>query len=325
MNPAMDRACFLDAGSLGGELDFTNLESAARAWDWHESTAAEEVGPRIAECEAVVTNKVVLDAAAFAQARHLRLVCVAATGVDNIDLDAAQRHGVGVCNAVGYATPAVIQHVFALLFALASRLPDYQRLVAAGGWQAATHFCRLDYPTTEMAGRTLGIVGHGTLGSRVAATARAFGMEVLVAARPGTSASPAGRVALPELLARADVVSLHCPLTATTHGLIDACALTRMRDHALLINTARGGLVDEAALAAALRAGKLGGAGIDVLATEPPADGNPLLAGDIPNLIVTPHCAWGTRAARQRLVEQVAANLQRFAQGQPQNTVVDPR
>ena len=268
----------------------------------------------------MISNKVRLDAAAFAAAPQLRLVCVAATGTNNVDLDAAQRHGVTVCNVRGYATPAVVQHVYALILALTTRLPDYQRDVANGRWQASPYFCLLDHPIRELAGRTLGIVGYGELGSAVARVAAAFGMSVLIAQRAG-SAAQAGRLALTELLPLVDILSLHCPLTPQTRGLIGAQELALMKPDALLINTARGGLVDEAALAAALRGGKLGGAGIDVLSEEPPRDNNPLLATDIPNLIVTPHIAWASREARQRVIDAIAANIRAFLAGTPVNVV----
>lgn len=320
----MNSACFLDAGSVGEDLDFSALMAATANWQWHDATAAGEVAGRIANAEVVVTNKIMVDAEAIAAANDLRLICVAATGVNNIDLEAARRHGVTVCNATGYATPSVVQHVFALLLALATNLPAYHRAVRNGRWQESTHFCPLDYPIAELAGRTLGIIGFGELGRGVADVARAFGMEVLVSARPGEATVPQGRVTLSDLLERADAISLHCPLTEETRGLLGRGELARMKSGAFLVNTARGGIVDETALAEALREGQIGGAGIDVLTREPPVDGNPLLADDIPNLIVTPHSAWATREARQRLVNQVADNIRAFAEGRPRNVVARP-
>lgn len=314
----------LDADSLGPGLDLTRLRGQLDSWDWHGYTDPAETADRIRDAEVVITNKVVLDADAFAAARRLRLVCVAATGVNNIDLDAAREHGVTVCNATGYGTPSVVQHTFALILALATRLPDYQAAVRAGAWSQSPFFCLLDFPITELAGKTLGIIGYGTLGQGVATIARAFDMDVQVAARPGATEIPADRVAVDELLERADVLTLHCPLTDATRGLIGRAELDRMKPDALLVNTARGGIVDEAALADALRAGTIGGAGMDVLTQEPPRDGNPLLADDIPNLIVTPHSAWGSQAARQRLVEQVADHIASFKAGRPGNVVAGP-
>lgn len=311
----------LDAETLGPGLELAALAATLESWDWHDRTPAGRVAERIAHADVVVTNKVVVDAAALAAAPRLALVCVAATGVNNVDLDAAAAAGVTVCNTTGYATPAVAQHTWALILALATHLVDYRDDVRAGAWSRAPHFCRLDHPITELAGATLGIIGHGTLGRAVAAGADTFAMEVLIAARPGSASVPPGRAPLREVLERADVLSLHCPLTDATDRLIDAAALARMKDTALLINTARGGIVDPAALADALRNGAIAGAGVDVLEREPPVDGDPLLADNIPNLIVTPHCAWGTRAARQRLVEQLGENIAAFRAGAPCNMV----
>jgi glycerate dehydrogenase len=317
--------CILDAESLGPGLDLSRLRAGAAQWAWHERTRNAEAPARIGDAELVITNKVVVGEEAFASAPRLRLVCVAATGVNNVDLEAARRHGTTVCNATGYGTPSVVQHTIALMLALATRLEDYHGAARDGRWARSPHFCLLDYPITELAGRTLGVVGHGTLGRGVAEAARALGMEVAIAARPGSKTVPPGRVALADLLARADVVSLHCPLTEATRGLIGADELARMKPGAFLLNTARGGIVDEQALADALRAGTIAGAGIDVLSEEPPRAGNPLLEPGIPNLLLTPHCAWGARAARQRLVDQVAANIEAFAAGTPRNVVAGPR
>ncbi|MCB1735844.1 MAG: 2-hydroxyacid dehydrogenase [Gammaproteobacteria bacterium] len=311
----LDRASF-DTG----DLDLAALHAVAN-WTTHEATAPAEIAARIADADVVITNKVVLDAATIDAAPRLRLICVAATGYNNIDLAAAARRGIVVSNVRAYATPAVVQHVFALILALTTRLRDYAELAIDGRWSASSHFCRLDFPIHEIAGRTLGIVGHGELGRGVAEVARAFDMKVLIAARPGDNTVPEGRVALPDLLAQVDVLSLHTPLTARTRNLIGHDELARMRPDAMLINTARGAIVDGQALADALRNGVIGGAGIDVVDPEPPASGHPLLAPDIPNLILTPHVAWASREARQRLVEEMAANIQAFVSGTPRNTV----
>lgn len=314
------RACFLDIGSLGPDLDFSTLREAAGHWQWHDNTAPEQVADRLRGIEVAVSNKVPIDADALDAAPGLRLICVAATGVNNIDLEAAAVQGVTVCNATGYATPAVVQHTFALLLALATRLEHYHAVARDGRWAAHPFFCVLDEPIMELADRTLGIVGHGELGRGVERIARAFGMEVLIAARRGAPV-PEGRVDFDELLERADAISLHCPLTDETRGLIGAAELRRMKSTAFLINTARGGIVDEEALANALRAGEIAGAGFDVLTGEPPRNGNVLLEPDIPNLILTPHSAWATQAARQRLVEQVTANIRAWHAGEPRNVV----
>ncbi|MBK1708048.1 2-hydroxyacid dehydrogenase [Marichromatium gracile] len=302
------------------DLDLSALAEVCGGWRRHAYTEPAEVAARIADAEVVVTNKVALDRQALSGARSLRLVCVAATGTNNVDLEAARELGIAVANVAGYATPSVVQHVFSLILALTTRLPEYQRAIDAGAWQRHDSFCVMDYPIRELAGRTLGIVGLGDLGGGVARVAEAFGMKVLVAQRPG-GALRVGRLMLEALLPRVDVLSLHCPLTESTRGLIGARELGLMRRDALLINTARGGIVDEQALADALRAGAIGGAGVDVLSAEPPRAGNPLLDPSIPNLIVTPHIAWASREARQRMVDEIAANISAFLAGTSRNRV----
>ena len=313
---------FLDRDSLDcGDLDFSGIDRILPDLRYYPATAPDQVATRIAGAGVVISNKVMLDAAALRLAPRLRLICIAATGLNNVDLAATEARGITVCNCRGYGTAAVVQHVFALLLALVTRLPDYRRAVREGRWQRASQFCLLDFPIRELAGKTLGIVGHGELGRGVARVAEAFGMRVLIAQRPGAVEEEEGRVPLPLLLPQVDVLSLHCPLTPETRGLIGAWELALMRRDAILINTARGGLVDEALLADALRQGALGGAGVDVLSLEPPATDNPLLAPDIPNLIVTPHCAWGSRESRQRLVGQLAENIAGFLSGAPVRVV----
>ena len=318
----MTRAVVLDLATItNGDLDLSALDAALPGWVGYPVTRADELHARIADAEVVLTNKIRLDRAAFDASPALRLVCLAATGTNNVDLVAARERGIAVANLRGYCTASVAQHVFALILALTIDIPGYRRLLDDGAWRDSPQFCLLDYPVRELAGKVLGIVGYGELGRATARIGEAFGMSVLVAERPGAGAQ-AGRVPLPELLARADVVSLHCPLTDATRGLIDAAALQRMKPDALLINTARGALVDEAALAAALRAGAIGGAGIDVLSEEPPVHGNPLLDGAIPHLIVTPHIAWAAREARQRAVDEMAANARAFLAGEARNRVI---
>jgi len=322
------KAAFLDFDSLGpADIDTAALTATLPGIALHPWTAPEDLAARIADRQVLLVNKVRLDRETLRLAPALRLVCLAATGTDNVDLAAARERGVAVCNIRNYATPSVVQHTFGLLLALTLRLPEYQTLVAAGAWQRSRDFCLLDYPVRELAGRRFGIVGYGHLGRAVAAVARALGMEV-VASRSlrsdGASAvatAEVERLPLPELLRTADVVSLHCPLTDATRHLINGQTLALMRPDAVLLNTARGGLVDGAALVAALQQGRLGGAGIDVLPEEPPTGGDPLLAARLPNLIVTPHVAWAARESRQRALDEVVANVRDFLAGGRRNRV----
>lgn len=324
------KAAFLDFDALGpSDIDTSALDATLPGIELYGSTTDPQVDERIADCEILLVNKVRLDRARLTAVPSLRLVVLAATGTDNVDLVAARELGIAVCNIRNYATPSVVQHVFGLLLALTLRLDEYRQLLQRGAWEASPHFCLLDFPGRELSGRALGIVGYGQLGQAVSAVGQAFGMRVLVARslRPAgrrPAEHPAGgvdRLPLPELLAAADVVSLHCPLTPETRHLINRESLGRMRPDAVLINTARGDLVDYAALLAALRSSQLGGAGIDVLPEEPPVAGHPLLAARLPNLIVTPHIAWAARESRQRALDEIVANIQAFLSGGHRNRV----
>jgi glycerate dehydrogenase len=287
----------------------------------HGQTANADVAARIAGFEVALANKCMFDRAAIAASPRLRLIALTATGVDNVDMAAAREAGIAVCNLRDYCTPSVVQHVFAMLLALTHRLSDYQALVRAGRWQQAGQFSVFDHPIRELAGRAMGIVGYGALGRAVARVAESFGMQVLLANRPGTAPAD-GRHDLDAMLPRLDVLSLHCPLTEATRGLVSRERLVRMKPDAVLINAARGALVDAAALAAALKAGRLGGAGIDVLEREPPPADHPLLDPAIPNLIVTPHVAWAAREARQRCLDELALNVESFLAGGRRNRVI---
>lgn len=318
----MSHAVFLDRDSLDiGDLDMQALERATGGLQSWGATRPDQVRERIGDAECVIVNKVVLDAELLADCPSLRLICVVATGTNNIDLEAARARGITVVNCRGYGTASLSQHVLTLILALTRNLLPFVEAVRNGRWQAAEQFCLLDYPIGELEGRTLLIVGHGELGGAVAHLGELLGMHVRIAERPGATGARPGRVLLAEALPAADVVSLHCPLTAETRDLIDADALARMKPTALLINTARGGIVDEQALAEALRRGEIAGAGVDVLSSEPPREGNPLLAPDIPNLLVTPHCAWGSRTARQRVVDQTVENIEAWRRGDPVRVV----
>ncbi|QBQ55038.1 2-hydroxyacid dehydrogenase [Nitrosococcus wardiae] len=313
---------FLDRDTVHpADIDFSPLERVIPQWRYYgTSSTTSEIIDRIRQATVVVTNKVILTDAILKQAPHLQLVCIAATGTNNVDLKAARRLGIAVCNIRGYCTASVAEHVFALVLALTRRLAATTRAATSGAWQHSPHFTVPDFPCRELSGKTFGIIGYGELGRAVARIATAFGMTVLVAQRPNTPNGP-GRIPLKDLLPLVDILSLHCPLTSETTGLIDREELALMRSDALLINTARGGIVNEQALADALREGRLGGAGVDVLSQEPPPQDNPLLAPDIPNLLLTPHVAWSSREARQHLLQQVTKNIRSFLDGEPCNLV----
>ena len=314
------RGIFLDIDTVDrGDLDLGALRATLSEWTFHAGPAG-AVGEPAARADVMVSNKVEIDAHCIRRASRLKLICIAATGTNNVDLAAARARGVTVCNVRSYATPSVVEHVFGLILCLTRNLPHYLQSVADGRWQAANTFCLLDHPIRELAGQSLGVIGHGELGAAVAAMGRAFGMQVLVAERRGAAPRP-GRLPFDEVLGRADIVTLHCPLTPATRNLIGKRELALMGPDTLLINTARGGIVNEADLAEALRTGRIGGAAVDVLSREPPASDNPLLAQPLGNLIVTPHIAWASRASRQRLVDGIAANIAAFLSGRPRNVV----
>lgn len=316
------KAVFLDFATVSSrDLDLARLRAVTPDLTLYDVTALEQIENRIDGAHIVLTNKLPVTAQHMAASRALKLICLAATGTNNVDLEAARRFGIGVCNIRGYCTPSVVQHVFAALLTLTHHLREYERLATDGTWGSSPLFTMLEYPVRELSGRALGIVGFGELGRGVARAAEAFGMHVLIANRPGGTRQ-AGRLDLHDLLPQVDVLSLHCPLTPQTENLIGARELGMMKPDAVLINTARGGLVDASALAEALRRRRIGGAAIDVLAQEPPLDGNPLFARDLPNLIVTPHIAWSAREARQRCVEEIAANIADFLRGGRRGRVV---
>lgn len=315
------RAVFLDHPSLDlGDLDLGPLRDCFSELQLFAGTRHDEVTERLKGATVAITNKVVIDAAAMAASPELKLILISATGTNNVDLAAARHHGITVCNCQGYGTPSVAQHTIMLLLNLATRLADYQKAVAEGRWQQASQFCLLDYPIVELQGKTLGLLGHGELGGAVARLAQAFGMRVLLGQIPGRPARP-DRVPLDELLPQIDALTLHCPLNEHTRHFIGARELALLKPGTFVVNTARGGLIDEQALADALRSGHLGGAASDVLSVEPPTPGNPLLAGDIPRLIITPHNAWGSREARQRIVGQLTENAQGFFSGTARRVV----
>ena len=310
------KAVFLDYESLDkNDLDFSALREVFTDLELYPSTLATQVLERVQHADVVITNKVVLDTENLKQCLSLKLILISATGTNNVDLAQAKAQGITVCNCQGYGTSAVAQHTLMLMLTLATSVIQYDHAVKQGEWNKSPIFCLLDFPIVELAGKTLGILGYGELGQAVAKLAEAFGMKIIVGALPNRSTG--NRVALSELLPQVDFLSLHCPLTEETRDLIDSKAFEKMKPSAFLINCARGGIVNEHDLATALRTGKIAGAATDVLSVEPPKEGNVLLANNIPNLIITPHSAWGSVDARQRIVQQLTENASAFQQGKP--------
>ena len=285
------------------------------------TTEAHETLERIRGADIVITNKVVISAQAFAENPQLKLVAVTATGVNNVDVEAAKQNGTAVCNIRAYGNESVAEHAFMMMITLMRNLPAYQRDVAAGLWENSPFFCHLGAPMRDLNGKTLAIFGRGNIGKTLATYAQAFKMNVVFAEHKNAQSVRDGYVSFDEAIRSADVVSLNCPLTPQTANMIGEAELQQMKPGAILINCGRGGLVDEAALVAALKYGQIGGAGFDVLTQEPPRDGNPLLKARLPNLIVTPHIAWASQEAANRLFDILVDNINRFVAGNPQNLV----
>ena len=285
------------------------------------TTEAHETLERIRGADIVITNKVVISAQAFAENPQLKLVAVTATGVNNVDVEAAKQNGTAVCNIRAYGNESVAEHAFMMMITLMRNLPAYQLDVAAGLWENSPFFCHLGAPMRDLNGKTLAIFGRGNIGKTLATYAQAFKMNVVFAEHKNAQSIRDGYVSFDEAIRSADVVSLNCPLTPQTANMIGKAELQQMKPGAILINCGRGGLVDEAALVAALKYGQIGGAGFDVLTQEPPRDGNPLLKARLPNLIVTPHIAWASQEAANRLFDILLDNINRFVAGNPQNLV----
>jgi glycerate dehydrogenase len=301
---------FLDIASLNPQdLDLQPLLTTLDHWQSYDATTADECASRIQNATVVVTNKVELDDRLIKGAKKLKLICVAATGTNNIDTKYAAQNGIAVKNVRGYATASVTEHVFALLLSLTRQLDHYRAAVAR--WPDSEHFCVFDIPIQELAGKTLGIIGYGELGQAVARLAQALSMNILIAQRPGTT-SAVDRLPLEELLPQVDVLSLHCPLNEDTRHLISRNELSLMKPDSILINTARGGIVNALDLLDALISGQIGAAAVDVLDKEPPGENHPLLNANLENLIVTPHVAWASQAARQRLINGITENIQTY-------------
>ncbi len=315
------RIVFLDRATIAPQI-VVRRPDFAHEWREYQHTTVDEIAARAGEADIVILNKVPFSAETFARLPHLKLIAVAATGTDVVDKPAAQRAGVAVCNIRGYARAAVPEHVFALILALARSIAPYRDDVIAGEWQKARQFCFFTHRIIDLAGRRLAIFGSGSLGGRVAELGRAFGMDSVFVGRKGARETQPGYVSFEEALAGADVLSLHCPLTPETRGLIDWAAFQQMKKTPILINTARGGIVDEAALERALAAGLVAGAGLDVTTPEPPpAESVIMRLARRPNVLVTPHVAWASDEAQQILADQLIDNIEAFVRGAPVNLV----
>lgn len=317
----MIRIVFLDRDTLSPET-VVRPPSFVHEMIVHARTRPDQVAERIRDADIVITNKAPVRADALAQATRLKLIAVAATGTDIIDLAEARARDIAVCNIRNYAKHTVPEHSFALMLALRRSIVPYRQSVIEGRWQQAAQFCYFDYPIADLGGATLGIIGHGTLGQSVGKIAEAFGMTVLAAGRRGATDLKPGQTAFDEVLKRSDVITLHCPLTPETRGLISAREFALMERKPLLINTGRGGLVDELALEEALDAGQISGAGFDVTDGEPPAADSPMMRiASRENVILTPHVAWASREAIQALADQLIENIELFLAGTPRNLV----
>lgn len=312
------RIVFLDRSTLKAQVRRPAFE---HSWAEYPVTAASELPQRLAGATIAITNKVALREETLRRLPDLKMIAVAATGYDVIDVGYCKAHGIAVANIRNYAVHTVPEHAFALITALRRNLLAYRRDVENGRWQQVDQFCFFDHPISDLHGSTLGILGEGVLGQATAHIGRAFGMQVLFADHPPPKAPGVVFTPLERVLAESDVISLHLPLTDQTRNLIGSAELRRMKRTAILINTARGGLVDEQALAQALKEGVIAGAGFDVLTREPPKEGNPLLELRLPNFILTPHVAWASDGAMQFLADQLIDNIEAYVSGRPQNLV----
>ncbi|WMN59164.1 D-2-hydroxyacid dehydrogenase [Pseudoalteromonas xiamenensis] len=310
----------LDTQTLGN----TSLEVLTQFGELmcYPMTLPEQTLERTRDVDVVITNKVVLDKTILEASNNLKLVCIAATGTNNVDLAAAKSLGITVCNVAGYSTPSVVQHTFTLLGNLMTNMHRYIADCHLGRWQQSDMFCRLDYPISELQDKTFVVVGYGTLGQAVASVARAFGANVIIAEQKSATSVREGRVAFNDALAMADVVSIHCPLNNQTQNLVSTPEFNLMKHSSFIINTARGGIIDEAALVSALEAGQIAGAALDVLSKEPAQLDNPLCRYQGSNLLLTPHTAWASQESITRLVNEIAKNIVSYNQNEPRNRVV---
>lgn len=318
----MTKACILDFSSLASvDLDLSALNALPFEWTFYDSTPAEKTSDRIAGVDVILSNKVVINEALLKDNPQIKLIIILATGTNNVDLDAAKSLGVPVCNIVAYSTESVVQQTFAMMLSLRTHQRDYDNAISRGDWCKSSFFGLLDYPVSEVFGKTLGIIGYGAIGKRVKQVAEAFGMKVLVAESLSGEVKPA-RTALDDLYKAADVVSIHSPLTPESKNLVDVKAFALMKPTALLLNMGRGGIVNEQDLAEALKGGQIKAAAVDVLSEEPPRHDHILLDASIPNLLLAPHTAWASVEARQELLDQVVKMLQSFPNGPYMNRVI---
>ncbi len=315
----MERIVFLERNTFDAEFRRPRF---AHEWIEYGETERSQIVERLSDATIAICNKLPMREPDLSRLSKLKLIAVAATGVDNIDLSYCKKRGITVCNTRNYAKHSLPEHVLMLMLALRRNLVAYTKDVRASKWQQAKQFCLLNHPIHDLHGSTIGIIGYGALGKTVAALAESIGMRVLVAERKHATINREGRTEFEEVLQLSDVLTLHCPLAEETRNLIDAEEFQMMKREAILINTARGGLVREEALVEALRSGVIAGAGVDVLTEEPPRQGNILLDQDFPNLIVTPHVAWASKEAMQALADQLIDNIEAFIQGAPRNVVV---
>jgi glycerate dehydrogenase len=311
----MERIVFLERNTIQANFRRPRFD---HEWIEHGETLSAQVGGRLRGATIVISNKLPLREAELSQLPDLKLIAIAATGSDNIDLDYCRAHGIAVSNTRGYAVNSVPEHVLMMILALRRNLLAYREDVQNGKWNLSNQFCLLTYPLHDISGSTLGIIGYGSIGKAMARLGKSVGMQVLISEHKN-AAIREGRTSFEDTLRQSDVLSLHCPLTEQTRDLIGRAEFAMMKRHALLINTARGGLVEDAALIEALQNGSIAGAGYDALREEPPRQGSLLLDLNLPNFIVTPHVAWASIEAVQALADQVIDNLEAFIAGTPRN------
>ena len=316
------RAAFLDWDSLNGnELDKSRLDALPVEWQYFANIERGQLEQCIDDYDILVSNKTNIDKPLLSRTQRLKLICVAATGTNNVDLQSSADKQIMVTNVRGYATESVVQHVFMLMLNLMRRFSEYQHSLAKGDWQRSEHFCLLNHRVESLSGKTLGIIGYGELGRAVAKMGQCFGMKILIAESLNKNKQQNDRLPLAEIYTQADVISLHCPLTAETENLINHEVFSKMKNTAFLINTARGGIVNEQDIFDALNSHTIAGAALDVLNQEPPDSNQKLINATLPNLIVTPHIAWASHQSRQNLLDKVAENIQAWLAGNVMNQV----